>query len=57
MLPGPLDLRSPDLSASPGLETYGTFGSFGTKLFGAEGSSGSLADLGGAKILLDLTRE
>ncbi len=54
---GSVDLRSQGLSASPELEAYGTFGSFGTKLFGAEGSSGSLADLGGAKVLLDLTRE
>nr|WP_321983001.1 TonB-dependent receptor [uncultured Lichenicoccus sp.] len=54
---GSVDLRSPNVSGAPQLETYGTFGSFGTKLFGAEESSGSLADLGGAKLLLDLTRE
>ena len=54
---GSIDLRSADVSATPGLETYGTFGSFGTKLFGAEASTGSVAQLGGAKLLLDLTRE
>ncbi len=54
---GSVALASPKLSATPGLETYGTFGSFGTKLFGIEGQSGDLAALGGTQVLLDLTRE
>ena len=54
---GSVALASPKLSATPGLETYGTFGSFGTKLFGVEGQSGNVAALGGTQVLLDLTRE
>ncbi len=54
---GSVALASPTLSTTPGIETYGTFGSFGTKLFGAEAQSGDVAALGGARALLDLTRE
>ncbi len=54
---GSVALTSPTLSTSPELETYGTFGSFGTKLFGAEAESGNIAALGNAQGLLDLTRE
>ena len=54
---GSVALTSPKLSATPGIETYGTFGSFGTKLFGAEAQSGDIAATGGTRALLDLTRE
>ncbi len=54
---GSVALASPKLSTTPGFETYGTFGSFGTKLFGAEAQSGDVAALGNAQVLLDLTRE
>ena len=54
---GSVALTSPMLATAPGLETYGTFGSFGTKLFGLQGQSGIQDGLGGGSALLDLTRE
>ena len=54
---GSVALTSPQLSVTPGLETYGTFGSFGTKMFGAEAQTGAIKRLGGASFLVDLTRQ
>ena len=54
---GSVALHSATLSATPTAELYGTFGSFGTKLFGAEAQSGAIKSLGDTEILLDLTRE
>jgi len=54
---GFVSLASPELSRDPAGEAYGTFGSFGTKLFGAEAQSGDIKALGGADVLLDLSRE
>ncbi len=54
---GSVSLTSPALSTAPALESYATFGSFGTRLFGAEGQTGTIDRLGGASALLDLTRE
>ncbi len=54
---GYLDLRSPTLSASPVVNPYATFGSFGTKFYGVEGQTGDIAQLGDGRALLDITRE
>ena len=54
---GWVDLASADPTANPNGEIYGTFGSFGTKLFGIQGNSGTIAETGGTRVLLDLTRE
>ena len=54
---GFVGLASPTLSTTREAEAYGTFGSFGIKLFGAEAQSGTIASLNGATALLDLTRE
>ncbi len=54
---GSVALTSAKLLAMPTLETYGTSGSFGTKLFGAEAQSGNIKALGDMQVLLDLTRE
>ena len=54
---GWLDLTSEDPTSKPQVQTYGTFGSFGTKFYGIQGDTGNIAQLGGASGLLDLTRE
>ncbi len=47
--------RSPANTVS--INPYGLFGSFGTKLGGLEADTGALADLGGARGLVDVQRE
>ena len=54
---GFVSIKSAPLSADAYVEPYGTFGSFGTKLFGVELSSGDIAQLNGARVDLDLSRE
>ncbi len=54
---GSLDLATQTLTKAPEVQTYGTFGSFGTKFYGIEASSGDIASLQGARVGLDLTRE
>jgi iron complex outermembrane receptor protein len=54
---GSVDLTTQDPLTTPQTQVYGTFGSFGTKLYGIQGDSGSIAQLGGGSGLLDLTRE
>ncbi len=54
---GWVDLASANPTADPNGEIYGTFGSFGTKLFGIQGNSGTISQTGGTRVLLDLTRE
>ncbi len=54
---GWIDLASQNLLSRPELETYGTFGSFGTKFFGIEGQSGEITSTGATRVALDLTRE
>ncbi len=50
-------LSSPTLSSTPSIEPYGTFGSFGTKLYGIELESGAVGPLDGARVSLDLSHE
>lgn len=54
---GFVSLTSPDLAQKASLTPYGTFGSFGTKLFGISGQSGDVKPLGDARVMLDLSRE
>ena len=54
---GFIAMTSQPTSTTPYAEAYTTFGSFGTKLFGAEAQSGTITQLGGARIAVDLTRE
>ena len=44
-------------SAVSYVEPYATFGSFGTKLYGLEMQSGDIAEMNGARVALDLSRE
>ncbi len=54
---GFIAMTSQPTSTTPSAEAYGTFGSFGTRLFGAEAQSGTISELGGTRVALDLTRE
>ena len=54
---GFIAMTSQPTSTTASAEAYATFGSFGTKLFGAEAQSGTIAQLGGARVAVDLTRE
>ena len=54
---GFIALSSPNLSATPTVETYGTVGSFETNLYGIEGESGTIDELDGARVALDLSKE
>jgi iron complex outermembrane receptor protein len=54
---GFIAIKSKALSDTAYVEPYGTFGSFGTKLYGVELQSGDIAQMNGARFDLDLTRE
>ncbi len=54
---GFISIATKPLSSTGYIEPYGTFGSFGTKLYGVEGQTGDIAQLNGAQVDLDLTRE
>ena len=54
---GSVDLAAENPIATPQVETYGTFGSFGTKFFGIQGNTGAISQTGGTEGVLDLTRE
>ena len=54
---GFVSIKSKALSDTAYVEPYGTFGSFGTKLYGIEFQSGDIAQMNGARFDLDLTRE
>ena len=54
---GFISLASPTLSNEYSINPYGTLGGYGTKLFGLEAQSGSLAALGGGRGLIDLSQE
>ncbi len=54
---GYTELASQDPLDTPQVQPYGTFGSFGTKFFGIEANTGAIAQTGGTRALIDLTRE
>ena len=54
---GDLELDTNEPLSKPQTQVYGTFGSFGTKFFGIQGDTGDIAQTGGTRGLLDLTRE
>ena len=54
---GSVDLASENPLATPEVESYGTFGSFGTKFYGVQANTGTIAETGGTRGVLDLTRE
>ena len=54
---GYTELQSQDPLQTAQVEPYGTFGSFGTKFYGVEANTGTIAQTGGTRVLLDLTRE
>ena len=51
---GYVDLASPAVSSTPGVTTYGTLGSYATRLGGVRLDSGSLGTLGGARATINL---
>ena len=54
---GSVDLATTNPLSTPQTQIYGDFGSFGTKFFGIQGDTGDIAQTGGTRGLLDLTRE
>ena len=54
---GTVSITSRTPSSTVQLNPYGTFGSFGTKLFGIDGESGAVASLNGGRGYIDLSRE
>ena len=54
---GSVDLASENPLATPDIEPYGTFGSFGTKFYGVQANTGAISETGGTRGVLDLTRE
>ena len=49
---GSVDLAAENPIATPQVETYGTFGSFGTKFFGIQGNTGAISQTGGTEGVL-----
>lgn len=54
---GYVDLSSPQLLNKPSATAYGTAGSFGTTLYGVQAQTGSISELNGGRLMLDLENE